>query len=249
MRVCLKCGKDIRDGADFCTACGAPAPAPSNPGPTQEAAGASYSASYATDVPLITLAPERNPITKQRLLRTGKMMMGVLLVIVLAIAGVFATAYLSTDPFKTNPFSEASEELDDTSYRNCLALVNDVRNENFDQLITDIIQMSGDFENYNFLSVYEGLFKEIVPDDSEDTMAIKFRDCCFMVAYTEFTAKKYENYASGGLLAALYVDDADTYRKHADKLWADLNNAQTEAHLDNIIAYCADNDIIYLKSN
>jgi len=250
MRVCLNCGKNIRDGADYCTSCGAPAPAPQYTGGqnTSRAADSSYEPTT-TDVPLITLAPERAPMTKQRLLRTGKLMAGVTVVILLVIAGVFGAAYLSTDPFKQSPFESASESLDNDSYNECLALVRDVRNDNFDSLINDIIQMEGDFEDYNFLSVYEQLFKEIVPDDSSDEMAVMFRNCCFMVAYTEFTAKKYESYSSSGFLASLYVDDADKYRAHADKLWEDLNNAQSEAHLQNIIDYCQTNDIIYLKDS
>jgi len=241
MRVCLRCGKNIRDGADFCTACGAPAPAAA---PNQSASKASYTP-VSTDVPLITLAPERNPMSKQRLLRTGKLMLGVTAIIVVAIVGVFAAAFLRTEPFKENPLEETT--LDTQSYRDCLALVGDVRNDNFDVLIKDIIQMTGDFEGYNFLTAYEELFKKIVPDDSSDELAIMFRNCCFMVAYTEFTAKKYEDYASSGILASLYLDDADRYRTHADTLWEMLNNAQTEEHFQLIIDYCDDNNIMRLK--
>lgn len=255
MRSCLTCGKTIRDGADFCTSCGAPAPAAppeqnsasyqTNPGPSaQQAAGAAAGGVH-TDVPLITLAPERTPMSRQRLLHTGKLLLGVIAVIIIGIGTIFASAYLKTDPFKENPFVESS--LSGESYNKCRALVSDVRNENFDLIIQDIIQMEGDFQNYNFLARYEELFKEIVPDDSSDPTAILFRNCCFEIAYTEFMAKKYESYASGGLLASLYVDDADRYRTHADELWNRLNNAQTEEHLQFIIDYCAENDIIHLK--
>ncbi len=248
MRVCLNCGKNIRDGADFCPSCGAPAPAPQYTGGQNTYNSADFGEqTITTDVPLITLAPEHAPMTRQRLKRTGKLFAGVTAVILLVIVGIFAAAYLGTDPFKQNPFETESESLSSDSYNQCLALVRDVRNDNFDSLINDIIQMEGDFENYNFLSAYEGLFKEIVPDDSSDEMAVKFRNCCFMVAYTEFTAKKFESYSSSGFLASLYVDDADTYRAHADKLWEDLNNAQTDAHLQNIIDYCEEHDIIRLK--
>ena len=264
MRVCLNCGKNIRDGADFCTSCGAPAPASApnyNPGGapnngSESAAGASsgfhagaaaHSAAggLITDVPLITLAPERNPLSRQRLLRTGKLMLAVIAVILIAIGGVFAAAYLRVDPNKDNPFVESS--LSGESYRQCRALVTDVRNDNFDLIINDIIQMQGDFEDYNFLMHYEQLFKEIVPEDSNDSTAIKYRDCCYYVSYTEFLAKKYESYASSGLLAALYLDDAERYRNHADTLWNKLENAQTEEHLQVIIDYCRDNKIISRK--
>lgn len=261
MRVCLNCGKNIRDGADFCTSCGAPAPASAPNYNSESAQGADNGASSAgfhpgaaahsatggltTDVPLITLAPERNPLSKQRLLRTGKLMLAVVSVIIIAIGGVFAAAYLKVDPNKDNPFVESS--LSGESYRQCRALVNDVRNENFDLIINDIIQMQGDFKDYNFLMHYEELFEEIVPDDCNDSTAIKYRDCCYFVSYTEFLAKKYENYASSGLLAALYLDDAERYRNHADTLWNKLENAQTEEHLQVIIDYCSENEIIYLK--
>jgi|GEM_PF-1564252 len=249
MRVCLKCGKNIRDGADFCTACGAPAPAAApeyNAGSAQADGSAQRSAgTVSTNVPLITLAPERNPMSKQRLIRTGKLMLGVTAVILIAIVGIFITAFLKTEPFKDNPLEETT--LNDQSYRDCLALVGDVRNDNFDVLIKDIIQMEGDFQDYNFLAAYEELFEQIVPDDSSDPTAIKFRKCCFMVAYTEFTAKKYEDYASSGILASLYIDDADRYRTYADELWEMLNNAQTDEHLQLIIEYCDKNDIIRLK--
>ena len=259
MRVCLNCGKNIRDGADFCTSCGAPAPAAAPDFDAQRAQAESASAAgfhagaaahgatggLSTDVPLITLAPERNPLSKQRLLRTGKLMLAVVAVIAIAIGGIFAAAYLKVDPNKDNPFVDTS--LSGESYRQCRALVSDVRNDNFDLIIDDIIQMQGDFKDYNFLMHYEQLFEEIIPDDSNDKTAIMYRDCCYFVSYTEFLAKKYENYASSGLLAALYLDDAERYRNHADTLWEKLENAQTQEHLQIIIDYCRDNKIIYLK--
>jgi len=260
MRVCLNCGKNIRDGADFCTSCGAPAPAPApdpNAGSAQpntgssgfdaNAAAAAATGGLTTDVPLITLAPERTPLSKQRLLRTGKLVLAVISVIILALGAVFAAAYLKVDPNKENPFEEST--LSGESYLKCRALVNDVRNDNFDLIIDDIIQMQGNFKDINFLSHYEKLFGEIVPDDSSDKVAIMYRDCCFFVSYTEFLAKKYENYASSGLLAALYLDDAERYRNHANTLWDKLENAQTEEHLQMIIDYCSENNIIYLKDN
>ncbi len=262
MRVCLNCGKNIRDGADFCTSCGAPAPAAApdfnaenaQTGSDSTSAGfnagaASYGTTggLSTDVPLITLAPERNPLSRQRLLRTGKLMLAVIAIIAIAIGGVFAAAYLRVNPAKDNPFEESS--LSGESYRKCRALVNDVRNDNFDLIIEDVIQMQGDFKDYNFLMRYEELFKEIVPDDSSDPTAILYRKCCYCVTYAEFLAKKYENYSSSGLLAALYLDDAERYRSHADTLWEKLETAQTQEHLQIIIDYCRDNKIIYLKDS
>ncbi|MBE6758692.1 MAG: zinc ribbon domain-containing protein [Ruminococcaceae bacterium] len=259
MRVCLNCGKNIRDGADFCTSCGAPAPAPeynaeatrtedaSYTQPGGAASGQTASAGLSTDVPLITLAPERNPFSKQRLIRTGKMVLATTVVIILAVAAVFIAAIMETNPGKENPFTETT--LSTEAYSQCRALVNDVRNDNFELIINDVIQMEGDFEDYNFLSRYEELFKGIVPDDSSDKTAVLYRDCCFFVAYSEFLAKKFENYASSGLLSSLYLDDAEMYRSHADTLWNKLENAQTEEHLQLIIDYCAEHNIIYRKAD
>ncbi|MBE6758873.1 MAG: hypothetical protein E7554_02130 [Ruminococcaceae bacterium] len=147
--------------------------------------------------------------------------------------------YASGNPFEQQPYRQ--------EYAQCYALVRDVRNDSFDLIIEDVINMEGDFEDYNFLVSYEQQFNEIVPDDSSDQTAILYRDCCFFVAYTEFLAKKYENYSSSGLLAELYIDDAEIYRAHADTVWNKLENAQTKEHLQSIIDYCKENDIIYLK--
>ena len=194
-----------------------------------------------TTVPLITLAPQENSFSKQRMIRYGKAVAISVVVIVLALAAAAVAAWVSSNPFKPSTF----ESVEDTSYRQCLSLVNDVRNSNFDDIVADLINMEGDAENYNFLQEYEKLFKEIVPDDSDDT-AVKFRNCCFMVSYTEFTAKKYKYYSERGLLGMFYVDDADKYRAYADELWAMLSDADTDEELQAIIDYCAEKDIIYL---
>jgi len=234
-RTCSSCGNTIRDGADFCSACGTAAPQTgTNP--------ASNGSEMLTTVPLITLSPQTSPLSKQRLVRYGKMLIGVVLVLVLSLAAAAVAAWISTEPFKTSAF----EEVETDSYRQCLALVNDVRNSNFDDIIEDLINMEGDAENYSFLKEYEALFKRIIPDDSDPT-AIKFRNCCYMVSYTEFTAKKFKYYSESGLFGIFYVHDADVYRTHADVLWEMLSTAKTDAELQAIIDYCADNDIIYLK--
>jgi len=164
-------------------------------------------------------------------------------VLVLALAAAAVAAWVSTDPFKTS----AIEEVETDVYRQCLSLVNDVRNSNFDAIIEDLINMEGDAENYSFLREYEALFKEIVPDDSDPT-AVKFRNCCYMVSYAEFTAKKFKHYSESGIFGIFYVKEAELYRTHADVLWEMLNNAKTDAELQAIIDYCAENDIIHLKN-
>ena len=236
-RTCSSCGNPIRDGADFCSSCGAAAPQNG----TNPAANGSE---VLTTVPLITLAPQSSPISKQRMIRYSKMVAGVVAVLVLALAAAAVAAWVSTEPFKTSAF----EEIETDSYRECLALVSEVRNSNFDDIIDDLINMEGEAEDYNFLQRYEELLKERIPDDSDAT-AVKFRNCCYMVLYTEFTAKKFQNYADRGLLGVFYVDDADQYRNHADTLWSMLSDAQTDEELQEIIDYCAENDIIYLKES
>ncbi len=234
-RTCSSCGAPLRDSADFCSACGTPAPAAkTNP--------ASNGGETLTTVPLITLAPQTSPLSKQRMIRYGKMLAGVVAVLVLALAAAAVAAWISTNPFKTSSF----ETVETTSYSDCIALVADVRNSNFDDIIADLINMEGDAEDYNFLKEYEALFKRIIPDDADAT-AVKFRNCCYMVSYTEFTAKKYKHYSDRGLIGIFYVDDADRYRVYADTLWEMLSDAETDEELQAIIDYCAENDIIFLK--
>lgn len=234
-RTCSSCGSPIRDGADFCSSCGTAAPAVnSNP--------ASNGSETLTTVPLITFAPQTNTFSKQRMIRYGKMLGGVVIVLIVALAAAAVAAWISTNPFKTSSF----EAVETTSYSDCIALVSDVRNSNFDDIISDLINMEGVAEDYSFLKEYEALFKKIVPDGADPT-AVKFRNCCYMVSYTEFTAKKYKHYSERGLLGIFYVDDADQYRTYADELWQMLNDAKTDEELQAIIDYCAENDIIYLK--
>ncbi|MBQ9993668.1 MAG: zinc-ribbon domain-containing protein [Clostridia bacterium] len=232
MRICPSCGKEVRDGAAFCTSCGA-----------TMSAGDNSQQRPVTTVPLLTLAPQNNTFSQQRLLRIGKMIVAIILVTVVALGAVFAAAWLKTDPFKTSSF----EEVETDKYRDCLALVADIRNENFNDYIEDIINMTGDMENYNFLKEYESVFKECVPDEGSTEMEIKFRNCCFMTAYAEFTAKKYEYYSNKGLFGMLYVDEADKYRIYADELWAMINDAKTDEDLQKVIDYCSENVGISLK--
>lgn len=237
MKTCSSCGSSVRDEATFCTACGAPLKS-----------GAQRSQDYGgeapvTTVPLITLAPMPNSFSKQRAIRYGKTTVAVLAVIVLAIAAAAVAAWLSTDPFKESGF----EEVENDKYRQCLALVRDVRNDNFDDIVEDLVNMSGEAENYNFLTEYEKTFNSVVPDESSTEQEIKFRNCCFMVSYTEFQAKRYENLADKALIGTFYLGKADEFRRHADRLWDMLNASQSDAELQEIINYCDENDIIRLK--
>ena len=244
MKTCPSCGGQVRDDAVFCPACGTSFD-------PKKRASTSEAEAPITTVPLITLAPQENTFSKQRLIRYGKLIMGMLLVIVLALAAAGGAAYFQNNSYKNS----AIESVEDDSYRKCLSLVNDVRNDNFDALIDDLVSMSGEAENYNFLSEYEKLFKKIVPDTPEDEnvdpeqykTAVKFRNCCFMVSYTEFEAKRYEHLADKALIGALYRKQADAYRTYADELYKMLENANGDEELQTIIDYCEDRDIIKLK--
>lgn len=237
MKTCSSCGSSVRDEAVFCTSCGAPLKS----GAQRSAEGGQEA--QVTNVPLITLAPMANSLSKQRVVRYGKMMIGVVAVIVLAIAAAAAAAWLSTEPFKTSGF----EEVENDKYRQCLSLVADVRNDNFDDIVEDLVNMSGEAEGYNFLAEYEKTFNSIVPNEGSTEQEIKFRNCCFMVSYTEFQAKRYENLADKALIGTFYLAKADQFRNHADYLWELLNAAKTDEELQAIINYCEDNDIIHLK--
>lgn len=244
MKICPDCGVQVREDAVFCPGCGASFDPKKKRAQIPEAA--------MTTVPLITLAPQANTFSRQRLIRYAKLVIGVVLVTALALAAAAGAAWMRTKPFQTS----AIESVDTDVYRKCLALVGDVRNDNFDNIVEDLVNMSGEAENYNFLAEYERLFKQIIPDTPEDEnvdpeeykTAVKFRNCCFMVAYTEFQAKRYENLADKALIGALYRKQADTYRNYADELWEMLNTAQGDEDLQKIIDYCADRDIIKLKN-
>lgn len=253
MRICSSCGKQIRDEADFCTSCGAPAPAkeykeestvpPSGEYAAGESPEQGNPQSVAITVPLITLAPQHASFTRKRMLRMGKLAMIVSLVLVLTIAAVFVVAYLQTDPFKESSF----DSVDTSSYRDCLALVADVRNENFDAILDDLVSMSGAADDYNFLNEYERIFRDIIPDDS-DQSAVMFRNCCYMISYAEFRARLTKA-KSERFLGFFYIEDADNYRLQADHLWEQINSAQTDEELQAIIDYCEKNEIISLKDN
>lgn len=135
---------------------------------------------------------------------------------------------------------------EDAGYRECLALAAYVRNEDFETIENDLIQIAGSAEDVNFLNEYERLFRDIVPDDS-DELSVQFRDCCYMVSYVEFAAK-LTMAKSERFLGFFYVEDADKYRIHADYLWELLNNAHTHEQMQEIIDYCDVNELISLRS-
>lgn len=232
MKKCDSCGTPLREGVAFCPSCGSPV--------NGTVRGDN---DYAIEVPLITLAPQQNTFSKQRVIRYIKMIIGMVLVVALALGGAVAAVWFSTSAKRTSNFAE----VDNTKYKQCLALVDDVRNDNFNDYVSDIINMDGDAADYNFLEEYEALFKKIIPNEGSSETEIMFRNCCYMVSYTEFVAKKNEMFAQKPLIGRLFVEKADKYRNHANTLYAMLCEADTDSELQEIIDYCADNDIIYLK--
>lgn len=240
MKTCSVCGGSVRDEAVFCTSCGAPMKSGA-----KRSSDPQDSSAPITTVPLITLAPMPRSFSKQRVVRYGKTMIGIVLVIILAVSAAAVAAWLSTEPFKESGF----EEVQNDKYRQCLTLVSEVRNDNFDDIVEDLVNMSGEAEGYNFLTEYEKTFKRLVPDESSTEQEIKFRNCCFMVSYTEFQAKRYENLSEKALIGTFYLAKADQFRGYADELWGMLNDAKTNNELQAIMDYCDKYDIIRLKDS
>ena len=238
MKTCPSCGGSIRDEAEFCPLCGR-----SLSGSDSGAQRASSDVP-ATTVPLITFAPKENTLSQQRIKSYGKIAGIVLLVILLALGAAAAAAWLQTDPF----MQSSSAEIDNDTYNKCLQLVKDVRNDNFDNIVEDLVNMSGDAENYNFLTEYEKLFKGLIPDEGSTDSQILFRNACFMVSYTEFQAKRFENLAAKPLVGQFYTKKANMFRNWADELWSMLTDADSDADYQKIVAYCDENDIIHLQA-
>ena len=125
-----------------------------------------------------------------------------------------------------------------------LALVNDVRNPNFDEVIDDLLSKSGKAEDYSFLEEYTNKFKEILGEEYSEEEKL-YCDCCYYVWYTEYEAKRYEWYSNNsGLLNYLYVGKANRYRKYADTLYDMLISSKSDTDLKNIKIYCVDHKII-----
>lgn len=240
MNNCKYCGNPLREGSLFCASCGKPVEEEKN---AVDRESESYPTAPAVTTPLITLSPAQGSYSAKRLIAATKTVLAIVLVVALALGGVAIWAYLNTDPFAKSTINT----VDDDTYKQCLALVRDVRNENFREYVDDYVNQTGVAEGINFYTEYETKFREIIPDDSAEE-AVMFRDCCYMVSFAEFEAKRLENLANGGFLySIIYRREADTYRAHADKLYEMLNSAKTSQDLQAIIDYCSENDIIELK--
>lgn len=195
--------------------------------------------------PTIVLAPPKVR-TKQSIAKgVVKTLVGSILVIALIIGGVWTTAWVMSSPFRSSPV----EQVDNEKYTRMLALVEDVRNPNFDEVIDDLLTKKGKAEDYSFLQEYTDKFTEILGTDYTEEEKL-FCDCCYFVWYTEYQAKRYEWLSeNSGLLNGIYVSKANNYRSYADTLYNMLCNADSVTDMNNIKTYCADHEIISDNKN
>lgn len=245
MAICSNCGKNLREDAVFCTGCGASV---NNPSASRQNTQNNYnpgSDGMVTNVPLIALAPVEKFYSKKNLKKAG-IAVGTITGIVLVIMGVLLVmALLQNNPgVMGSKFEET--DVSNKVYSDCLALVADVRNDNIDALLKDIINDEGLAEDYAFINTYEKLFKEARGENPTE-LEVMFSQCSFLVAYTEFTARKFEYYRDNMVFGSTVADDADKFRQHADYLYETLVKAETEVELQVIIDYCADNKIMTIK--
>lgn len=274
MAFCSKCGQELRAGVKFCTRCGAKAdyniddeqPIPQGDGSEHFDKSSDFSAKQSngspdanspidnnsdipsTDeksddrplAPTIVIAPLKKK-SKDRIVKgIIKTVVGCILVITIIIGGVWTTAWLMSNPFRSSPV----EEVDNEKYTRMLALVEDVRNPNFDEVIDDLLTKKGKAEDYSFLKEYTDKFNEILGGEYTEQEKL-FCDCCYFVWYTEYQAKRYEWLSkNSGLLNSLYTGKANTYRSYADTLYDMLCSADSVTDMNNIKIYCTDHEII-----
>lgn len=224
----------------FCTGCGAKV----SQGQSERPDAGFDSARLGSDIPLIALAPQEKFYSKRSLKRMGSVAGALLAIIIVALGAVAITAWVANNPGASNQFAE--DDVRSDKYKQCLSLVQDVRNDNLEDIIDDVINAEGTAQDYYFLQEYEQSFNSIVGEDCTE-MERTFADCCFMVSYTEFCAKKFKHFSTSGLFGSSLSDDADMFRGYADELWEKLLNAESMSQLQEIISYCESRDIIYLK--
>ncbi len=266
MAFCSKCGKELREGLKFCTGCGAPTgfgeSAASSGGqqggnttggthshPRNTGAGGGYkSAGSETEAlvdtrptaPTIVIGPAPKKDPSRGVKGFAKGALGFFVAVAVIIIGVWTSAWVVSN-FDTKT---QIEEVDTDKQKMMLALVDDVRNPNFDEVIDDLLSKSGKAEDYSFLEEYTNKFNEILGEEYTEEEKL-FSDCCYYVWYTEYEAKRYEWYSNNsGLLNYLYVGKADRYRKYADTLYDMLISAKSDTDLKNIRIYCVDHKII-----
>ncbi|MBQ1554854.1 MAG: zinc ribbon domain-containing protein [Clostridia bacterium] len=267
MAYCASCGKELRSGLKFCTGCGAPVPenAPQSGGAEGESyAGGTGNTQNSQNTqntqnpggeqadtrplaPTIVIAPLPEKSRKQMVKTAIKAVIGSILLVAVIVGGVWATAWFMSDPFRSSPV----EGVDNEKYTRMLALVNDVRNPNFDEVLDDLLtkKIEKDGEDYSFTDEYTKKFDEILGEDHTDEEEL-YRDCCYAVWYTEYTAKRYEWLSkNSGFLNGLYTGKANTYRTYADTLYDMLCDADSVTDFNNIMEYCENHKIIKVKAS
>ena len=183
-------------------------------------------------------APKKDPSRGVKSFAKGAL--GFFVAVAVIIICVWTAAWVVSN-FETNT---QIDEVDVDKSKQMLALVDDVRNPNFDEVIDDLLSKSGKAEDYSFLEEYTNKFNEILGEEYTDEEKL-FCDCCYYVWYTEYEAKRYEWYSNNsGLLNYLYVGKADRYRKYADTLYEMLTSSKSDTDLKNIKIYCVDHKII-----
>ena len=268
MAFCSKCGSELRSGLKFCTKCGAAVSSDdedsasgsnstntttgtrnasqNGTGNGYKSEGASGSAETEALVdtrplaPTIVIgaAPKKDP--SRGLKSFAKGALGFFVAVAVIIIGVWTAAWVVSNFDSQTQI----EEVDNTKSKQMLALVDDVRNPNFDDVIDDLLSKKGKAEDYSFLEEYTAKFNEILGDEYTNEEKL-YCDCCYYVWYTEYEAKRYEWYSNNsGLLNYLYVGKADRYRKYADTLYDMLTSAKSDTDLRNIKIYCIDHKII-----
>lgn len=264
MAFCSKCGNELREGLTFCTKCGAAVSAgeskassenrntttgtgsgANNPGSSGNGYKSSDSETQTLvdtrpTAPTIVIGPAPKKDPSRGLKSFAKGALGFFVAVAIIIIGVWTAAWVVS-----NFDSKAQiEEVDNDKSQKMLALVDDVRNPNFDEVIDDLLSKSGKAEDYSFLEEYTNKFKEILGDEYTEEEKL-YCDCCYYVWYTEYEAKRYEWYSNNsGLLNYLYVGKANRYRKYADTLYEMLTSSKSDTDLKNIKIYCVDHKII-----
>ncbi|MBQ9901865.1 MAG: zinc ribbon domain-containing protein [Clostridia bacterium] len=257
MAFCSNCGNELRGGLRFCTKCGAAVSPDEETGEgaaggthTSQGTGAGYKSAGGSETealvdtrplaPTIVIgaAPKKDPSRGVKSFAKGAL--GFFVAVAIIIIGVWTSAWVVSN-FDSNA---QIEEVDNTKSKQMLALVDDVRNPNFDDVIDDLLSKKGKAEDYSFLEEYTAKFNEILGDEYTEEEKL-FCDCCYYVWYTEYEAKRYEWLSNNsGLLNYLYVGKADRYRKYADTLYEMLTSSKSDTDLKNIKIYCVDHKII-----
>ena len=263
MAFCSKCGNELREGLTFCTKCGAAVSTAGRSASSEtsetttgtgsatqhaNAAGGYKSAGSETQTlvdtrptaPTIVIGPAPKKDPSRGLKSFAKGALGFFVAVAVIIIGVWTAAWVVS-----NCDTKAQiEEVDDDKSKQMLALVDDVRNPNFDEVLDDLLSKSGKAEDYSFLEEYTNKFNEILGEEytAEEKL---YCDCCYYVWYTEYEAKRYEWFSNNsGLLNYLYVGKANRYRKYADTLYEMLTSSKSDTDLKNIKIYCVDHKII-----